>query len=85
MIEPKFNNFDYPKIEPPKFETVTYEDTMLKDMANDIVASQSKIEDKLDNMIDENKKSGKTSFKFALWTLLIALLTLIATIVGFFI
>lgn len=84
MLNTDFNNNMF-SFEPPEIKPIDYEDTIFKDMANDIISSQSQIENKLDNMVQENKKSSKTSFKIALWTLILAILTLIATIVGIFV
>lgn len=81
---PNFNNFlsENIKVEIPNIEPIEYEDTLLKDMANDIISSQLNLENKIDMMIEENKKSGKANSKIALWTLIVALLTLIATVIG---
>ena len=51
-------------------------------MAEDIKESQSKLESKLDIMIEENKKSDKANSKIAKWTLIVAVLTLGATLAG---
>lgn len=81
---PNFNNFlsENIKVEIPNIEPIEYEDTLLKDMANDIISSQLNLENKIDMMIEENKKSGKANSKIALWTLIVALLTLVATVIG---
>lgn len=84
MLNTDFNKNMF-SFKPPEINPIDYEDTIFKDMANDIISSQSQIENKLDNMVQENEKSSKTSFKIALWTLILAILTLIATIVGIFV
>ncbi len=63
-------------------EPLEYEKTLLKEMAEDIKESQSKLESKIDIMIEENKKSDKANSKIAKWTLFIAILTLGATLAG---
>lgn len=63
-------------------EPMEYEDTFLKDMVNAIISSQKQIETKIDNMALEAAKSGKKSAHIAFWTLIIAVLTLIATVAG---
>lgn len=59
-----------------------YQNTIFKEMADDIKQSQAKIENKLDSMIVENSKSEKENKSFAILTLIIAILTLITTIIG---
>lgn len=62
-----------------------YEDTLFKEMADDIKLSQKQLGNKIDVMIEENAKSDKSSSRIAVWTLIIAILTLIATIAGIFV
>lgn len=68
------------KIEIPKIEInpLNYEDSLFKEMADDIKQSNKEIDDKLDKLIQENKKSSKTSTI----TLIVGILTLLATVVG---
>ena len=86
MFEPNLPNLSsiYDSIKPniPDIKPLDYEDTLFKEMAEDIKESQSKLEYKLDIMIKENKKSDKANSILAMWTLFVALLTLIATIAG---
>lgn len=77
------------KVFPEQFENrefLKYEDSALKDMANYIInsqkESQKEIESRLDTMISESTKSEKKTNRMTFWTLIIALLTLIATIIG---
>lgn len=86
MFEPNLPNINslLSNIKTPEINVkpLEYEDSIFKDMANDIIFSQSRLEEKLDLMIEENKKSDKANSKIAKWTLFIALLTLGATIAG---
>lgn len=82
---PKINSiYENIEIKTPEIniESLEYENTVLKEMAEDIKESQSKLENKLDIMIEENKKSDKSNSKIAMWTLFIAILTLVATLAG---
>lgn len=63
-------------------QPLEYEDTIFKDLANDIKQSQEQINQKLDTMIAENAKSGRKSNSVAIITLVVGILTLIATVVG---
>lgn len=63
-------------------QPLEYEDTIFKDLANDIKQSQEQINQKLDTMIAENAKSGRKSNNVAIITLVVGILTLIATVVG---
>lgn len=63
-------------------QPLEYEDTIFKDLANDIKQSQEQINQKLDTMIAENAKSGRKSNSVAIITLIVGILTLIATVVG---
>lgn len=66
----------------PQIEPLEYEDTIFKDLADDIKQSQEQINKKLDTMMNENAKSEKKTNKIAIITLIISILTLIATIVS---
>jgi len=66
----------------PQNEPLEYEDTIFKDLANDIKQSQEQINKKFDTMIIENAKSEKKTNKIAVITLIVGILTLIATIAG---
>ena len=68
-----------PEVDIPVIE---YKDTFFKEMAEDIKQSQEKVESKIDIMIEESKKSDKANSKIAKWTLVVSILTLIATILG---
>lgn len=63
-------------------QPLEYEDTLFKDLADDIKQSQEQINQKLDTMIAENAKSGRKSNSVAIITLVVGILTLIATVVG---
>lgn len=63
-------------------QPLEYEDTIFKDLANDIKQSQEQINQKLDTMIAESAKSGRKSNSVAIITLVVGILTLIATVVG---
>lgn len=78
-IDSLLSNIKTPEI---NVEPLEYEDSIFKDMANDIISSQSRLEEKLDLMIAENKKSDKANSKISMWTLFIAILTLVATLAG---
>lgn len=86
MYEPNLPNLssvcDSIKPNIPDIKPLDYEDTLFKEMAEDIKESQSKLESKLDIMIEENKKSDKANSKIAKWTLIVAVLTLCATLAG---
>lgn len=86
MFEPNLPNINslLSNIKTPEInvDPLEYEDSIFKDMANDIISSQSRLEEKLDLMIEENKKSDKANSKIAKWTLIVALLTLGATLAG---
>lgn len=69
----KFENMQQP---------LEYEDTFFKDLADDIKQSQEKINQKLDTMIAESSKSDRKSNKVATITLVVGILTLVATVVG---
>ena len=71
---------NHAKIEIPEIEInpVNYEDSLFKEMADDIKQYNKEIDDKLDKLIQENKKSSKTSTI----TLIVGILTLLATVVG---
>lgn len=59
-----------------------YEDTIFKVLADDIKQSQNEINIKLDSLISENSKSEKKSRIINIFTLIIAILTLLTTIIG---
>lgn len=59
-----------------------YEDTIFKVLADDIKQSQNEINIKLDSLISENSKSKKKSRIINIFTLIIAILTLLTTIIG---
>lgn len=91
---PKFDSFDpsifeMPEIEPipPELskERIDYEDTVLKDFAKEIKAVQLETNKQLALLIEENRKSDLISRRYLKATLVIAALTLIATVVGIFV
>ena len=63
-------------------QPLKYEDTFFKDLADDIKQSQEQINQKLDTMIAESSKSDRKSNRVAIITLVVGILTLIATVVG---
>ncbi len=63
-------------------QPLEYEDTFFKDLADDIKQSQEQINQKLDTMIAESSKSDRKSNRVAIITLVVGILTLIATVVG---
>ena len=63
-------------------EPIEYEDTMFKDMANDLISSKHKIEKRLDTMISDSAKSEKKSNLIAILTLICTALGLIIAIIG---
>lgn len=63
-------------------QPLEYEDTFFKDLADDIKQSQEQINQKLDTMITENSKSDRKSNRVSIITLVVGILTLIATVVG---
>lgn len=63
-------------------EPLEYEDTIFKDLADDIEQSQEQINKKLDAIMIENAKSERKTNKIATITLIVGILTLIATIIG---
>ncbi|MDD3747612.1 MAG: hypothetical protein PHD70_14210 [Anaerostipes sp.] len=72
-------NIEFPDMEIPETH---YEDTFFSDMAEDIKSSQDKTTEQLNILIDENRKSEKSNRRIVIATLVISILTLIATVVG---
>lgn len=72
---------------PPELskERIDYEDTVLKDFAEEIKAVQLETNKQLALLIEENRKSDLISRRYLKATLIIAALTLIATVVGIFV
>lgn len=75
-------DFKPPTLPDFEVEPFDYEDTIFKDMAEDIKKSQKSTEDKIDALIEEERKSSKFNKRIAISTLIIAVLTLVATIIG---
>lgn len=67
---------------PENYNPPKYEDTYLKDLADDIKESQEEINKKLDLLISENAKSSDKAEKINKVILLVAILTFIATVIG---
>lgn len=62
--------------------SLEYEDTIFKTLADDIKQSQNEINTKLDSLISENSKSEKKPRIINVIILIVAILTLLATIIG---
>lgn len=78
--------FDLPEVEPipPELskDRIDYEDTVLKDFAEEIKAVQLETNRQLAQLIEENRKSDLISRRIIIATLIVATLTLVATVVG---
>lgn len=72
-INEEFENFQQP---------IEYEDTIFKDLADDIKQSQEQINQRLTSIIEENAKSEKKSNRISVITLVVSIFTLIATVIG---
>ena len=72
---------------PPELskERIDYEETVLKDFANEIKAVQLETNRQLALLIEESRKSDIISRRFFIATLIVAILTLLATIVGLYV
>lgn len=72
---------------PPELskERIDYEDTVLKDFADEIKAVQIETNRQLSLLIEENRKSDLISRRLVIATLVVSGLTLIATTVGIFV
>lgn len=72
------------KPKPPEVskERLNYEDSLFSDMAEDIKAVQLETNRQLQLLIEENRKSEKFTRKVIVGTLIVAILTLAATICG---
>lgn len=66
----------------PQIEYTEYEDTIFKEMAEDIKSSQKTTDAKIEQLINENRKANKSATIIATITLVVGILTLIATIIG---
>ena len=84
---------DVSKFEPPDIEPIPpelskdrikYEDTVLKDFAEEIKAVQLETNRQLALLIEENRKADLISRELVTATLVVSVLTLIATVVGIF-
>ena len=77
---PSFNlpDIEFPDIDldPPE-----YKDTLLKDLAEDIKAPQQELAGKLDVFIQESRQSSARTLGVAIATLVVAVLTLAATVI----
>lgn len=94
-----FNGLDIPTIDPDIFkpptikpippelskERIDYEDTVLKDFADEIKAVQIETNRQLALLIEENRKSDLISRRLVIATLVVSALTLIATTIGIFV
>lgn len=94
-----FGGLDFPTINPeilkvpeikpvpPELskERIDYEDTVLKDFADEIKAVQIETNRQLSLLIEENRKSDLISRRLVIATLVVSGLTLIATTVGIFV
>ena len=76
-------SFDLPEIELPDIDLdpPEYEDTLLKDLAEDIKAPQQELSGKLDVFIQESRESSARTLGVAVATLVVAVLTLAATVI----
>lgn len=82
--------FDYlsnprPKPHEVELEPISYEDSLYKDLADDVKSSQDKINEQLRLMIEENRKASKASFWLAVSSIVISFATLFVTTLSFFI
>ncbi|WP_069987190.1 hypothetical protein [Massilioclostridium coli] len=73
-------HLQFPEIEMP--EPCEYEDTYFKDMADDIKNTQEETNKIISQLVEDSKKTDAINRKIAIATLVISILTLIATIVG---
>lgn len=92
-VTPKF---DFPRLdldEIPDFETtlppsdvskerLDYEDSLFSDLAKDIKAVQLETNRQLQLLVEENRKAEKFSRKIIVATLIVSILTLLATVIG---
>jgi F0F1-type ATP synthase assembly protein I len=76
------SDFPHLDIHEPDLPEYDYSDTALKDLADDINASQKETEKQLHILIEENRKSERESKRFLLATLIVGILTLVATVIG---
>lgn len=60
----------------PDYELPAYEDTDLKQMADEIMDAQAKTTAALNRLIAENQKQNKSTFVIMIITLIVAILTL---------
>lgn len=72
---PHIPDIEFP--DPPE-----YEDTFFKDLADDIKQSQKETNDKIEILIQSEKESSSFNTKITIATLIVSILTLIATIAG---
>lgn len=81
-----FSSIEMPDIEPlpPELskDRIDYEDTVLKDFADEIKAVQVETNRQLSKLIEENRKSDLISRRLVAATLIVSALTLIATVAG---
>lgn len=68
-----------PEINMPRIE-IPYEDTFLKDLADDVKAGQDETAKKIDALREENRRSGRQAFLIAVASLIVSTLTLLATV-----
>lgn len=83
-----FNDYSsIPRTMPPEVELdpISYEDSLYKDLADDVKSSQDKINEQLRLMIEENRKASKASFWLSVSSIVISFATLFVTTLSFFI
>lgn len=61
---------------------IPYEETMFKNLANDIKSTQEITNEQLLLLINETRTSAKTSFRLAVASIVVSAATLIVTFVG---
>ena len=70
-----------PEINMPRIE-ISYEDTFLKDLADDVKAGQDETAKKIDALREENRRSGRQALLIAVAALIVSTLTLLATVLS---
>lgn len=65
-----------------KLKPIRYEDTFFQQLSEEIRSSQDQTTEALTDLIKSNQQSERVNRKIALWTLAIAVFTLIATVLG---
>lgn len=72
------------ELSPDDFDPPDYEDTFFKDLADDIKSSQQETNRKIDDYIKKSEKTGKITIVISIITLIVAALTLAATVISIF-